>query len=119
MEAERPPLCTKQEKRFLLAVVAALAATVALAFCFAAPLRPAGPDGEAAPAPLLDAVRVDLNTAGAEALCTLPGVGESRAQAILSYRAAHGPFAQLSDLLAVPGITQATLDSWAGIAFVS
>ena len=62
--------------------------------------------------------QVELNTADADALCTLPGVGPHNAQAILDYRARHGPFAQVEDAAQVPGITQAMVDSWAGQAYV-
>ena len=56
---------------------------------------------------------VDLNTATLDQLLPLPGVGETKAQAILDYRAANGPFAARSDLLNVPGVGQATLDDLA------
>ena len=62
--------------------------------------------------------QVELNTADADALCTLPGVGPRNAQAILDYRAQYGPFAQVKDAAQVPGITQAMVDSWAGQAYV-
>ena len=62
--------------------------------------------------------QVELNTADADALCTLPGVGPHNAQAILDYRAQYGPFAQVEDAAQVPGITQAMVDSWAGQAYV-
>lgn len=47
---------------------------------------------------------VDVNTAGLEELMTLPGIGEVRAQAILDYRAEHGPFRCPEDLIQVKGI---------------
>ena len=62
--------------------------------------------------------RIDINTAGVDELMLLPGIGEKRAQAILDYRAQHGPFAQVEDAAQVPGITQAMVDSWAGQAYV-
>jgi competence protein ComEA len=52
---------------------------------------------------------VDLNSATADQLDTLPGVGPSTAQAILSYRTAHGPFASVDDLDQVRGIGPAKL----------
>ena len=67
---------------------------------------------------LAEYTQVELNTADADALCTLPGVGPRNAQAILDYRAQYGPFAQVEDAAQVPGITQAMVDSWAGQAYV-
>lgn len=49
-------------------------------------------------------VLVDLNTASLDDLTGLPGVGETRAQAILDYRAAHGPFARIEDVMNVKGV---------------
>jgi len=47
---------------------------------------------------------VDLNTAGAAALETLPGVGPATARAILEERARRGGFRSPRDLLQIPGI---------------
>ena len=69
--------------------------------------------------PLLQSLRVELNTADFETLCILPGVGEKRAQAILDYREAHGPFRRVEDAAAVPGLTEDIVASWAELAYVS
>lgn len=52
---------------------------------------------------------VDLNTADASALDTLPGVGPVTAESILSWRDQHGSFTSVEELLEVDGIGAATL----------
>ncbi|KQV76055.1 hypothetical protein ASC61_14165 [Aeromicrobium sp. Root344] len=53
--------------------------------------------------------KVNLNTATAEQLDTLPGVGPVTAQAILAWRDENGRFGSVEDLLDVKGIGDATL----------
>jgi len=53
---------------------------------------------------------VDLNTATEEDLDTLPGVGPVTAQAILDWRAEHGGFTSVDELLEVSGIGEVTLE---------
>ncbi|MDJ0870720.1 MAG: helix-hairpin-helix domain-containing protein [Gammaproteobacteria bacterium] len=54
---------------------------------------------------------VDLNTANAETLAeTMDGVGIQKAQAIVAYREAHGPFVSVDDVTAVRGIGPSTLE---------
>jgi competence protein ComEA len=54
-------------------------------------------------------VPIDLNTATAEQLDTLPGIGEVTANQIIAYRAAH-PFRSVDDLRQVPGIGDRRFD---------
>jgi competence protein ComEA len=53
---------------------------------------------------------VNVNTATAEELQLLPGVGESRARAIVSARTARGGFRQVDELIEVKGIGAVLLD---------
>lgn len=53
---------------------------------------------------------VNVNTATAEELQTLDGVGEVKAQAIVDYRKDNGEFESKSDLTEVNGIGPSTLD---------
>lgn len=47
---------------------------------------------------------VNINTAGEDLLCTLPGIGEVKAADIIAYREAHGGFENCEDIMKVPGI---------------
>lgn len=55
---------------------------------------------------------VDLNSAGLEELCSLPGVGEKKAQAILDYREEHGSFSGIEELDQVDGISAKSIEAW-------
>jgi competence protein ComEA len=78
-------------------------------------------DGEqvlvGAPAPAAGAsaaasgARLDLNTATADQLDTLPGVGPVLADRIVEWRTAHGPFTSVDQLREVSGIGARKLDS--------
>lgn len=50
--------------------------------------------------------RVDLNTATAQELMTLPGIGQSKADSIISYRESHGGFQAVEDLMKIEGIKE-------------
>lgn len=53
---------------------------------------------------------VNINTAPAEELDTLPGIGEVLAAAIIQYREEHGPFSSVEQLVDVSGIGEVTLE---------
>lgn len=73
------------------------------------------PDG-AAPTPGLvpaadgAAAKVNVNTADAATLDTLPGIGEVLAGRIIEYREQNGPFATVDELINVSGIGEVTLE---------
>lgn len=52
---------------------------------------------------------ININTATAEELQALPGIGETRAEAIVAYREKHGPFTYVEDLRGVSGIGEGIL----------
>jgi len=53
---------------------------------------------------------VNINTATADELDTLPGIGPTTAQKIIDYRTQHGPFSQIEQVMDVSGIGPATFD---------
>lgn len=54
---------------------------------------------------------VNINTAGIEELTTLNGIGEKKAQAILTYREEQGLFGTLDDIKNIPGIGDKTFEN--------
>lgn len=53
---------------------------------------------------------VDLNRATESELCTLPGIGQTRAQAIIAYREASGGFRSIDEIQNVSGIKSGTYE---------
>ena len=53
---------------------------------------------------------VNINTATAEQLAYLPGVGPKTAEEIIAYREANGAFKKLTDLMQVKGIGDKTFE---------
>lgn len=62
-----------------------------------------------APTPEVERGRVNINTAGAEELMELPGIGEKRAADIIADREKNGPFRFVEDITRVKGIGEETL----------
>lgn len=54
---------------------------------------------------------VNINTADANALKSLSGIGDAKAQAILAYREEHGSFSSIEDIMQVPGIKESTFSA--------
>ena len=54
--------------------------------------------------------KVNINTAGVEELTTLDGIGEKRAEDIISYREQAGGFKSIDELMNIKGIKQAAFD---------
>jgi competence protein ComEA len=63
------------------------------------------------PGLLLAATPVNINQADAATIAkSLDGIGPSRAEAIVAWREAHGPFKKADDLHHVKGIGKATIE---------
>ena len=98
MLARLRPIATAFVVAIALAAVAVTAPT---------PAALAAPAAAKASSP--DAKPVDLNTADAAALETVPGIGKSLAQRILTFREKNGAFGSVDDLLKVQGIGEKSL----------
>lgn len=90
----------------LLAAFFVAAFFVAGAAVAGEPTEPAAP---AAPPATPVSSRVDLNSASVEELCTLPGIGPKKAEAIIARRKKH-PYTRVTQLLQVKGIGRKTLE---------
>lgn len=55
---------------------------------------------------------INVNTATAAQLKTLPGLGDSMAREIIRFREKNGRFRRVEDLLIIKGISKRKLDSW-------
>jgi competence protein ComEA len=87
----------------------AVAALLAL-FTAAARAEPEAPPAPCACAEAGEPLKlVDLNRASEAELLELPGVGPARARAILAFRAEHGGFHSVSQLLRIKGFGRAML----------
>lgn len=73
-----------------------------------AELRVSGEEG-AEPAVSKNGI-LNLNTATAEQLMNLPGIGEAKATAIISYRAKIGQFTDIEEIMNVSGIGEAMFE---------
>lgn len=63
--------------------------------------------------------RIDINTADAAALMTLPGIGESKAAAIIAWRQENGGFTATEDLKNVSGIGDSTYERLSSLITVT
>ncbi len=54
--------------------------------------------------------KININTATAEELISLSGIGEGRAADIIAYREENGTFGRIEDMMRVPGIGEKTFE---------
>lgn len=77
----------------------------------AAPNPPQAPAHEMAAQPISAVGKLDLNQADAATLQReLNGIGKTKAEAIVAYRDANGPFTSVDELLEIKGIGKALLE---------
>lgn len=63
--------------------------------------------------------KVNINTADKKTLMTLPGIGESKAQSIITYREKNGKFSSIEDIQKISGIKEAVYKKIKDIITVS
>ena len=113
-----------QTTRRLMALTAFAAVLIAAGACFLIapvwqPQRPAAAYAAVAvQAAEPEQACININTATAEELTALLGLGPEKAAALVAYRDEHGPFAALADAAAVKGISLRLTESWADLAAV-
>ena len=67
--------------------------------------------GEAVAAKKPPTQPVNINTASAEELQKLPGIGPATARAIIRHRTRNGPFRRVEELLIIRGISRSRLSA--------
>lgn len=68
---------------------------------------------------LFDPPPADLNSADSSCLASVPGLGPSRAAAIINYRETVSPFLSVDELAFVPGVGPATIENVASFVTVT
>lgn len=63
------------------------------------------------PSLLIAGESININTAGKEALMSIKGIGEKRAEAIINWRQKYGPFKSVDDLVGINGIGKSIIDA--------
>lgn len=63
--------------------------------------------------------KINLNTASVSELMNLPGIGESKAEAIISYRSEKGTFSKVEDLMQIPGIKEGVYSKIKDLIYVN
>lgn len=75
------------------------------------PLPSASSETDSSESVLEQGEKINLNTASAQELESLPGIGEVKAQAIITYREQEGPFQTIEQVMEVKGIGEKTFEA--------
>ncbi|MGR3178292.1 MAG: ComEA family DNA-binding protein [Candidatus Anammoxibacter sp.] len=62
--------------------------------------------------------RIDINKADRHELMLLPGIGKTRAKAIIEYRSKYGFFHSVDELLNINGVGKSTLNSVRNVVII-
>lgn len=62
--------------------------------------------------------RVNINTAGVDELCSLPGIGTKTAEKIIDFRNKNGPFTSIEQIKDVPGIGAGKFKQFCDLIYV-
>jgi len=99
-------------KNILSALVFTVLSFSSIAFAADAPAKPAAAAPTAAkPASVASQEAVNINTADAQTLTKLKGVGLKKAEAIVAFRKANGAFKTVDQLADVKGIGAKTVEA--------
>ena len=104
---------TVKEQALILGLSIALIAGAVCLIRLGKPVSPPAAQGRASGSP-----RLDLNTASAEQLESLPGIGPKLAARIIEYRKA-APFRSVDDLKRVPGLGEKKVEAIRRLVTVS
>lgn len=100
-----------KNKRLVMSVISAVAFAGLLGFSVNGSAAEASGKSKVSAAQIIPVTAtININTANAEALAALNGVGEKKAADIIAYRETNGKFVKVEDLLNVKGIGEKTLE---------